>query len=61
MDVELTKDLEKIRQMYKRITEGFEKKEKDITLSNLNSICLLYWFNYRKEYAEEVSKRFSNS
>ena len=61
MDVELTTDLEKIRQMYKKITKGYETREENISLSNLFSICLLYSFTHPIEYAKEVSKRFSGS
>jgi len=61
MDVELTTDLEKIRQMYHRITEGYEKKEKGITFSNLTSICFLYWFTHPIEYIKEMNKRLSCS
>jgi hypothetical protein len=57
MDVELTSDLEKIKQMYHKITEGYEKREDGITLSNRISISFLYWFTHPVEYIKEVNKR----
>jgi len=58
MDIEITRDLEKIRSMYQKITKGYESKEEGITLSNLNSICILYLFTHPVEYIREVTKRY---
>jgi len=61
MDIELTTDLEKIRQQYQKITTGYETREENISLSNLFSICLLYSVTHPVEYAKEFNKRLSGS
>ena len=61
MEVELTSDLEKIKQMYHKITKGYESRERGITLSNRISISFLYWFTHPIEYVKEVNNRLMNS
>ena len=57
MDIELTTDLERIKQMYHKIQEGYEKRENEITLTNLVGICYLYWFTHPIEYLKELNHR----
>jgi hypothetical protein len=56
---DITTDLEKIKSQYQKISRGYEKKEKGISLSNLFSICLLYSVTHPIEYMKEFNKRFS--